>query len=193
MSQDMFGHVCLCCCFAFWWKTTNMVLTSGCRLMILSICGWFDGSPVPTGRSLYVGVFCFGGDIFGTLCRVLMTPGFCSGRRVGVKLLPLSAIVLSHYCNAKRAECLLARPLLWKCWMAWPQEDKRSLVEFSNFWICWDLACYSSIPYCPKIGCCFQCIRELWNNYWLPFAAACWLRLDRSYNLACLKKVRSTE
>lgn len=47
-------------------------------------------------------------DIFGTLRRVLMTPGFCSGGRVGVELLSLSAIVLSHYCNAKSTECLLA-------------------------------------------------------------------------------------
>lgn len=56
-------------------------------------------------------------DIFGTLCRVLMTPAFCSGGRVGVELLSLSAIVLSHYCNAKRTECLLARLLLLNCWM----------------------------------------------------------------------------
>lgn len=75
------------------------------------------------GKSLYLPVFflapfCFGGDISGVLCRVLMTPGLCSGGRVGVELLSLSAFVLSHYHNAKRTERLLGQLLLLKCWMA---------------------------------------------------------------------------
>lgn len=74
MSQDLFEHICFCCCycclFVFWWKATKMrgnnvltcivlVLTSGCQLVILPFYGWFDKSPVPIGRSLCVGVFLF--------------------------------------------------------------------------------------------------------------------------------------
>lgn len=71
------------------------------------------------GKSFYTPVFflvsfCFGGDISGTVYRVLMTPGWWKAGRVVVELLSLSAFVLSHYHNAKRTECLLAQLLLSK-------------------------------------------------------------------------------
>lgn len=75
----------------------------------------------------FLASFCFGGDISGVLCRVLMTPGLWEGGRVGVELLSLSAFVLSHYHNAKRTERLVAQLHLSKCWMACRINDHLSI------------------------------------------------------------------